>query len=59
MDQKLRQVFKLPHFRTHQKEAIDCTMAGKDGEHFAVAPPRAKTLSICTHADGRRQKLDL
>ncbi|ORY29016.1 hypothetical protein BCR39DRAFT_533606 [Naematelia encephala] len=28
--QKLRQVFKLPNFRTHQKEAIDATMAGKD-----------------------------
>ncbi len=32
--QKLRQVFKLPGFRTHQKEAIDETMAGKDGESF-------------------------
>lgn len=29
---KLRQVFKLPSFRENQKEAIDCTMAGKDGE---------------------------
>ncbi|EIW72677.1 hypothetical protein TREMEDRAFT_24772 [Tremella mesenterica DSM 1558] len=27
---KLRQVFKLPRFRTHQKEAIDETMSGKD-----------------------------
>lgn len=30
--QKLRQVFKLPGFRTHQKEAIDETMGGKDGK---------------------------
>lgn len=32
VNQKLRQVFMLPNFRTHQKEAIDETMAGKDGE---------------------------
>lgn len=32
VEQKLRQVFKLPKFRTHQKEAIDETMAGKDGK---------------------------
>jgi bloom syndrome protein len=32
VEQKLRQVFKLPKFRTHQKEAVDETMAGKDGE---------------------------
>ena len=32
VNQKLRQVFKLPGFRTHQREAIDETMAGKDGE---------------------------
>ena len=32
VDQKLRQVFKLPRFRTHQKEAINVTMAGKDGK---------------------------
>lgn len=31
VEQKLRQVFKLPRFRTHQKEAIDETMAGRDG----------------------------
>lgn len=30
VNQKLRQVFKLPNFRKHQKEAIDETMAGKD-----------------------------
>ena len=34
VDQKLRQVFKLPRFRTHQREAIDETMAGKDGEWY-------------------------
>ena len=34
VNQKLRQVFKLPRFRTHQKEAIDETMAGKDGQYF-------------------------
>jgi bloom syndrome protein len=32
VNQKLRQVFMLPNFRTHQKEAIDETMAGRDGE---------------------------
>lgn len=32
VEQKLRQVFKLPRFRTHQKEAIDETMAGRDGD---------------------------
>jgi bloom syndrome protein len=31
VDQKRRQIFKLPRFREHQKEAIDETMAGKDG----------------------------
>lgn len=28
---KLKGVFKLPGFRLHQKEAVDATMAGKDG----------------------------
>lgn len=32
VEQKLRQVFGLPKFRHHQKEAIDVTMAGEDGE---------------------------
>jgi bloom syndrome protein len=32
VDQKLRQIFGLPKFRHHQKEAIDVTMSGKDGE---------------------------
>lgn len=32
VNQKLRQVFMLPNFRTHQKEAIDETMAGRDGK---------------------------
>jgi bloom syndrome protein len=31
VDQKLRLVFKLSGFRLHQKEAVDETMAGKDG----------------------------
>lgn len=35
VSQKLRQIFKLPRFRTHQKEAIDETMAGKDGGSYA------------------------
>ncbi|KAK4688907.1 bloom syndrome protein, partial [Tremellales sp. Uapishka_1] len=30
VEQKLRQIFKLPRFRQHQKEAIDETMAGRD-----------------------------
>lgn len=29
---KLKKVFKMPGFRPNQKEAIDETMAGKDGE---------------------------
>jgi bloom syndrome protein len=32
VDKKLREVFKLPGFRHHQREAIDATMAGRDGE---------------------------
>jgi len=32
VDDKLRTYFKKPKFRFHQKEAIDETMAGKDGE---------------------------
>lgn len=32
VNKKLRDIFKLPGFRKHQKEAIDTTMAGKDGE---------------------------
>ncbi|WVR05784.1 hypothetical protein IAU60_002809 [Kwoniella sp. DSM 27419] len=30
VEHKLRQIFKLPNFRKHQKEAINETMAGKD-----------------------------
>ncbi|WVW82165.1 hypothetical protein I302_104171 [Kwoniella bestiolae CBS 10118] len=30
VEQRLRQMFKLPNFRKHQKEAINETMAGKD-----------------------------
>ncbi|KAK6905567.1 hypothetical protein I203_106397 [Kwoniella mangroviensis CBS 8507] len=30
VEHKLRQMFKLPNFRKHQKEAINETMAGKD-----------------------------
>lgn len=32
ISQRLRQTFRLPRFRKHQKEAIDATMAGKDGK---------------------------
>lgn len=32
VNKKLRDIFKLPGFRKHQKEAVDTTMAGKDGE---------------------------
>ena len=31
VEQRLRQVFKLPGFRTHQREAVNETMAGNDG----------------------------
>jgi bloom syndrome protein len=36
VDQKLRHVFQLPAFRKHQKEAIDETMAGKDGQSVII-----------------------
>jgi bloom syndrome protein len=45
VEQKLRQVFKLPKFRTHQKEAVDETMAGNDGE-FSVH----SSIPLCTLA---------
>lgn len=32
VEQKLHQVFKIPQFRLNQKEAVDETMNGKDGE---------------------------
>ena len=32
VNKKLRDVFKLPGFRKHQKEAVDETMAGRDGK---------------------------
>lgn len=32
VDKKLREIFKLPGFRHHQREAVDATMAGRDGE---------------------------
>jgi hypothetical protein len=28
----LREIFKLPGFRHHQREAVDATMGGRDGE---------------------------
>jgi bloom syndrome protein len=31
VNKKLRDVFRLPGFRHHQKEAIDATMGGRDG----------------------------
>jgi hypothetical protein len=32
IDKKLREIFKLPGFRHHQREAVDATMEGRDGE---------------------------
>ena len=32
IDKKLREIFKLPGFRHHQREAVDATMGGHDGE---------------------------
>jgi len=32
IDKKLREIFKLPGFRHHQREAVDATMSGRDGE---------------------------
>jgi bloom syndrome protein len=46
LEQKLRQVFKLPKFRMHQKEAIDETMAGKDGQSNIYSMMRSLTLSV-------------
>jgi hypothetical protein len=34
IDKKLREIFKLPGFRHHQREAVDATMAGRDGRSF-------------------------
>lgn len=45
VNKKLREVFKLPGFRKHQKEAVDETMAGRDGKledfniHMVKADP--------------------
>jgi bloom syndrome protein len=38
--QRLKQTFRLSGFRKHQREAVDATMAGKDGEQ--TAHPHAK-----------------
>ena len=62
VDQKLRQIFKLPKFRKHQKEAIDETLSGKDGELLEIC-----RLLLCTeafrslrpHADRWRQESHL
>lgn len=58
--QKLKKVFKMPEFRPNQKEAIDETMAGKDGE--LVEPDnsaKADISSLCTDANRRRQESHL
>lgn len=36
VEKKLKEVFKLGSFRTHQKEAVDETMAGRDGKHMSL-----------------------
>lgn len=57
VEKKLRDIFKLPGFRHHQREAIDATMAGRDGELYISMT--MLTCSIRSHADWRREKLDL
>jgi hypothetical protein len=59
VEQKLRQVFGLPRFRLHQKEAIDETMAGKDGAFGAVCRSYLLTASVRVDAYWRWQELDL
>lgn len=39
VNKKLRDVFKLPGFRKHQKEAVDETMAGRDGKLTRLDSP--------------------
>ena len=41
---KLKHYFKIPSFRNNQKEAVDETMAGKDGE-FNLTDPWASVLT--------------
>jgi len=38
IDKKLREIFKLPGFRHHQREAVDATMGGRDGEFRRGCP---------------------
>lgn len=59
VETKLRQVFKLPDFRKHQKEAINETMAGKDGElrsPHKSGHARLTCHSLCSDADWRREE---
>lgn len=57
MNQKLRQVFMLPNFRTHQKEAIDETMAGRDGK-LSIRILHSNN-SLRAHAHWWREEFDL
>jgi len=43
---KLRTYFKLPGFRLHQREAIDQTMAGKDGEFLRDRRHRSRLTLV-------------
>ena len=40
---KLKNYFQLPSFRDKQKEAIDATMSGKDGERLGRAIPKLES----------------
>jgi hypothetical protein len=63
--QKLRQVFGLTNFRENQKDIINATMAGKDGQsnHGKLVEPRANpscmAASLRVDANGGRQELVL
>jgi bloom syndrome protein len=57
VEKKLRDIFKLPGFRHHQREAIDATMAGRDGG-FHISITMLK-FSVCPDADWRREKSHL
>lgn len=64
VNQKLEKMFKLPGFRHNQREAIDATLSGKDGEYpnpVQACGRRANrradfAFSLCANAHGWRKE---